>query len=388
MIVDRDALDAEFQPLRGVREQHPAPYPYVLLLRDPRATPEIVEALEAGVDDFLDKPVNHAEVIARLWAGTRCLESWRGEDDLLQLDQDTGLMTRGAFARQLQRQLENGDESGCCVLMELDSFGQITAAVGWPAAQKVLRDIAGLIQNHGRPHDVLAKWHGSRFSALLPDTPGDQARQWAETLREQVAGGRWGRELEPLQLTASLGVAAWCPGQDTPAELLQKTAVALNFALEGGGNCTVLADEMAAEDSDTSDLRRDPFANAKARDVMVPAVLLLESTEAVSGAATRLSQTLLDVVPVVDRQRNFQGVVRGEQLVAQMDSQEQDSLLVGAIMTEAAVRVQEDTPLAQVQEELYESPSGLAVVLRGDEPTGLITRDHLSQLMPPIMHES
>ncbi len=213
LIVDSDALDVQLRPLAGIRDHYSPPGPYLLLLRDDHSPLEIVDALEAGVDDFLNKPLNHAEVLARLRAGARYLEWRRKDDDLLQTDPVTGLMTAGAFARLLRHQAAKTTAPGCCVLLELDHFDAVNTAIGWSAARGILQAVAELVRDRCGSNQSPAKWQGSRFAVLLPNTSLEQARRWAEGLREAVAECRCTPEVvESLRLTVSVGVGVWRPG--------------------------------------------------------------------------------------------------------------------------------------------------------------------------------
>ena len=75
LILDSRALDAQRRPLAGLRDHITPPYPYVLLLQDDDPKLDLADLIDAGVDDFLEKPINRAEVLARLRAGTAI---WNG----------------------------------------------------------------------------------------------------------------------------------------------------------------------------------------------------------------------------------------------------------------------------------------------------------------------
>ena len=199
-------------------------------------------------------------------------------------------MAEGAFARLLQRRTVKTAAPGCCVLLELDHFNQVQAAIGWPAARGVLRVISDLLREQCKPDQSPAKLPGGRFLVSLPQTTLEQARKWAERLREGIERCLCAQEVEAMRLTASVGVDAWLPGVDSPETLMERISAALDHAVQGGGNCTVLASEVRGSSSDPFDDQQDPCAAAKACDVMTPSTVLLESTETVSSAATKLQR--------------------------------------------------------------------------------------------------
>ena len=381
LIVDSESLDDQFRPLVGFREQHPAPYPYVLLFRSDSFKHEIIDAIDAGVDDFLEKPINNAEVLARLRAGARYLESRQERDDLHQTDQITGLMTEGAFFRVLKRQTEKSAATGCCVLMQLDHFRHINSAIGWTASKEILRAIAELFRDHCQNNFVPAKWQAGRFSALLLDTPLDQAREWAQTLCQAITECRSIPEMESLRLTASVGIGVWRPGSDTPNELLKRTEAALEYAIDGGGNCTIATADI--EGGSDNWLDEQLFANAKAADIMTPSPLLLESIETIRKATQKLQHSNLDAAPVVDENDRLEGVVRARDLAASSSSSAVQNNPVRALMTDRVARVREEAPMPAVMQHFYDSPIDLVVVVRDEHPVGIIRQEDLAELLPP-----
>ncbi len=381
LIVDNESLDDQLRPLVGFREQHPAPYPYVLLLRSETLNHEIIDAIDAGVDDFLEKPLNNAEVLARLRAGARYLESRQERDDLHQTDQITGLMTEGAFFRVLKRQTEKSAATGCCVLMELDHFQHINSAIGWTASKEILRAVAELFRDQCQENYLPAKWQAGRFSALLPDAPLDTAREWAEAVRQEITECRCITEIESVRLTASVGIGVWRPGSDTPSDLLKRTETALEYAIDGGGNCTIATADV--ESGNDNWLDEQLFANAKAGDIMTPSPLLLDSIETIANATQKLKHSNLDAAPVVDDQERLEGVVRARDLASSSSVQAVQNNPVRALMTDRIARVREEAPMAAVMQHFYDSPIDLAVVVRDEKPVGLITQEDLADLVPP-----
>ncbi len=121
---------------------------------------------------------------------------------------------------------------------------------------------------------------------------------------------------------------------------------------------------------------------------MLPTTLLLESTETVSAAAAKLHRARLEAVPVVDHHGHLRGILLAQDVAAMNDSHETDDRSVQAVMTAGGVRVQEGTPVALVLQHFSNSQTSVVVVVRGDEPKGLITRRDLSEIMRPFTAES
>ncbi len=102
------------------------------------------------------------------------------------------------------------------VMMDIDHFKQINDWHGHQAGDRVLVEIALLLETHRRQGDILARWGGEEFILLLPDTALDQAVRFAEYLRKVVAGAEVAVRNGGISLTASFGVAeaGGLPGLD------------------------------------------------------------------------------------------------------------------------------------------------------------------------------
>ena len=122
----------------------------------------------------------------------------------------TGLANRSHFQLRALTELSHGrrrDEPTALVLADVDYFKRINDEFGHDAGDKVLVRLAALMRESLREVDVLARWGGEEFLALLPSSNSAAAAQVAERLRQAVAavhidvGGR------TVQVTMSFGIA-------------------------------------------------------------------------------------------------------------------------------------------------------------------------------------
>jgi Mg/Co/Ni transporter MgtE len=86
---------------------------------------------------------------------------------------------------------------------------------------------------------------------------------------------------------------------------------------------------------------------------------------------------------VVDDQDRLEGVVRMRDLAASSSSPAVQNNPVRALMTDRIARVREEAPMAAVMQHFYDGPIDLAVVVRDEQPVGLITQEDLADLIPP-----
>jgi diguanylate cyclase (GGDEF)-like protein len=157
----------------------------------------------------------------------------------------TGLANRRhfmeAFERELRRSRRHGRSLGC-ILFDMDHFKRINDTYGHLAGDRVLQAAARILGDHLRAGDLLARWGGEEFVALLPDTDHAGSLAMAERCRLALASTPIDVGDETLHVTASLGLACF-PQHDVLRcdDLLRLADGALYEAKAQGRNRTVSA---------------------------------------------------------------------------------------------------------------------------------------------------
>jgi diguanylate cyclase (GGDEF)-like protein len=128
------------------------------------------------------------------------------------------------------------------ILIDIDHFKQINDTYGHFMGDKVLREIAQLINSCIRVSDVLSRWGGEEFIIMLKNCPLKQALALAEKIRQQAASHDF--RLAPVNrpVTLSIGIAQY-DTNETETEFFIRTDKALYQAKQNGRNCIVAADE-------------------------------------------------------------------------------------------------------------------------------------------------
>lgn len=147
----------------------------------------------------------------------------------------TGLANRGWFQENFARELakaERLDRSLSLVMFDIDYFKSINDRFGHQAGDRVLVALAEQARSTLRQYDLLSRWGGEEFVALLPDTGIEGACDLAERLRLQIAS----MELREIgAIACSFGVAERCAGEDADS-LVNRADAALYRAKEAGRN--------------------------------------------------------------------------------------------------------------------------------------------------------
>ena len=127
------------------------------------------------------------------------------------------------------------------VLLDVDHFKAVNDSCGHDAGDAVLRGVSRTAAAALRASDLLGRWGGEEFLALLPETEAAGARGVAERVLAEVAALREYHADRVLAVTVSAGVATWTPpgggpdGSDAEA-LLKRADEALYRAKAAGRN--------------------------------------------------------------------------------------------------------------------------------------------------------
>jgi len=225
----------------------------ILLIAEQGDDDLIVRALDLGVTDYIMRPIDPNELIARSLTqirrkrcNDRLRASVRQTIELAVTDGLTGLHNRRYLDNHLKLLIDRATARGRALsvcITDIDRFKLVNDTYGHDAGDVVLREFASRVRSAVRGADLACRYGGEEFVLVMPDTTPDMAAGVAERLRAIV-------ESEPfripgtdvaLSVTASLGIAAMLPGGDTPDALLKRADNALYEAKRSGRNRVVAA---------------------------------------------------------------------------------------------------------------------------------------------------
>ncbi len=274
-IIITDWLMAEMDGLalcRAIRSHDGIRYAFVIVMTAQTEGDRIMEAFEAGADDYLTKPWRNKELLARLRGGQRIirlqqdldrgnLEVHRANAEMaiaqhkieeanekLRLmattDELTGLFNRREAMRRLRdlwaMHQRHGDALSC-VMLDIDHFKRFNDTHGHAVGDSVLKNLAKLLRNSTRTVDSVCRIGGEEFLILCPKTTEEATGILAERLRRDVEATAIDLNGQVLQMTISLGVAEANAAANTPDALIKEADRALYVAKDSGRNRVVLA---------------------------------------------------------------------------------------------------------------------------------------------------
>lgn len=204
---------------RAVRTAGLQGYVYTILLTSRDAIEHLVAGLGAGADDYLTKPVNEPELLARLSTGKRIVTLERSlrtaneENRRLSVtDPLTGTFNRRHLMEQLPKEIERAARYGrqlSVVMCDVDHFKRINDTHGHQAGDEVLRLFVKVVQRTIRSSDWIARYGGEEFMIVIPETSMSCALVVAEHMRAEIASHALMAGDVQISVTASFGVAGW-----------------------------------------------------------------------------------------------------------------------------------------------------------------------------------
>jgi two-component system, cell cycle response regulator len=243
-----------FDPLRWVaklRSDEATRNRPVLGLIAPGDRKTLLRGLELGINDFLFKPLDYMELMARARTQIRrkrygdfLRQSLDRSLEMALIDPLTGLNNRRFMTSQLThllygfaRDVRKGGAAGLSLLMiDIDHFKRINDRFGHDGGDQVLRQFAQRLSANIRAIDMACRFGGEEFVVLMPDTQLADALQIAERVRSQVSAAHFDLGAPGvLEVTASIGVATAQEG-DSMDSLLKRADEAVYEAKSSGRN--------------------------------------------------------------------------------------------------------------------------------------------------------
>lgn len=217
----------------------------VVFLTGHSSTEDLVKAIEGGAHDYLRKPFEAPELLARVRAAVRVktlqdeLKRRNAELDLIsRTDVLTGLYNRRHLEEYLAQLVSAARRHGhgmAVLLVDIDHFKAVNDTAGHAVGDVVLREVAARLRQTVRREDIPGRWGGEEFLLLLPYLGVDGVRALGERLRcsvadEPIAAG----DTHLLAVTVSLGGAVGAG--DGPEALVRRADAALYAAKRAGRN--------------------------------------------------------------------------------------------------------------------------------------------------------
>ncbi len=167
---------------------------------------------------------------------------------LANMDPLTNIPNRRSFMERAQQAVVTAVGHGeplCLAIFDVDHFKAVNDTYGHGVGDEVLQDLAALCSGNLREHDTVGRIGGEEFALCMARTTLEQGMAVCERMLNALRLARLSTTQPELKITASIGVAAWMPGETVEA-CLSRADAALYAAKEGGRNQVRGTDDAAA----------------------------------------------------------------------------------------------------------------------------------------------
>jgi diguanylate cyclase (GGDEF)-like protein len=246
-------LDVNMPEMNGVEtlkdlRQRPD-YVSVMFISGNTSTTHVISGLDAGADDYIPKPFEPLELLARVRTQLRIKDlndQLRVANDqlkeLVDTDDLTGLFNMRSVYQRVEAELlraKRFNRQVCVVMMDMDYFKTVNDGHDHLFGSFVLSEVGRIIQKCIRNIDMGARYGGDEFLMLLTETNAEGARKFCERLRNMIGNHTFVSGKDSIKLTCSVGFAITSPGdgQTDARGLVRSADHALYEAKRAGRNC-------------------------------------------------------------------------------------------------------------------------------------------------------
>jgi two-component system cell cycle response regulator len=256
-----------YEVSRRIKQDDKLPFIPIILVTALGETEHIVQGLNTGADDYIAKPYHFNELEARVRAMLRIK---RLQDELDQKNRElevvnkrlrklsitdglTELFNHRHVHELLRDEFERSRRSGeplGVAMIDLDRFKAVNDTYGHPTGDVVLYETARILRETAREIDMVGRYGGEEFIAILPNTTEEEAARFADRVRAAVEEHVYRDEATEIRMTCSSGVASFPMGDvDSPEALLKEADEALYVAKETGRNRVIRATQKPPSQS-------------------------------------------------------------------------------------------------------------------------------------------
>ncbi|MFN3150051.1 diguanylate cyclase [Bremerella sp.] len=367
--------------IRHVRHVVSSHYMYIVMATSHGNRENLTQALNAGADDFLAKPIDRGELVARMRSGQRILALETRLTHLANSDLLTGLPTRRVFEEMVGKEWSRARRYRLplsCVIFDIDFFKRINDVHGHAAGDQVLREVGRIFANSVRKSDIICRYGGEEFCAILPETSSTQACIWAENLRKRIAESEIILDSAVVNVTSSFGVAEAMAEMEELEDLVQLSDQCLIDAKQKGRNQVVsfnnLQDSVSRDASGHLDY---VFGGAVCSDAMTPVVSTVTPESSVIDISQFFLTYRIPSAPVVDHEGNLVGIVSEKDLMSVASRPNPHEITIAEVMRKNLICYPPNIPLSVVWEFLNRVSIRTVLITENGKTLGILSRQSI-----------
>jgi two-component system cell cycle response regulator len=242
----------------------------ILMVGNEEDMPRIVQGLEIGAHDYMLRPIDRNELLARARTQIRrkrfqerLRSTYEVSLSMALTDSLTGLHNRRYLEVHLQKLIEKNQHSRkalAVMLLDIDHFKAVNDTYGHGVGDEILKLFGQRLKGNLRSFDLVARLGGEEFVVILPDVTEDRAHMVAERLRRAVSDKPFPCSVPDgvLTITTSIGGVVVPQTSDTVHAILERSDKALYAAKDGGRNCVFFENKGKVDPAEYQEQSR-PF---------------------------------------------------------------------------------------------------------------------------------
>ena len=201
---------------------------------------DVRSALEAGAFDYVKKPLDEIEIVARVRSALRYKEHQDRLTEMAMHDSLTGLYNHRLLIELLERELSSAQRKAQSVsfcMADIDHFKTLNDRFGHQAGDFVLQEVSRILTQGLRKSDPVGRYGGEEFGIVLGSCAPETATALCERLRRSVERHPFLVQGQEIHITVSLGLAHADPEEKiTETDLVHRADTALYRAKAEGRN--------------------------------------------------------------------------------------------------------------------------------------------------------
>ncbi len=269
----------------------------IVMIAEQDDMPRVAHGLEIGAHDYILRPLEKNELIARVRTQIRrkrfqqrLRSSYEISLSMALTDSLTGLYNRRYLEVHLEKLIANNAHSNKAlgvIMMDIDHFKSVNDTHGHKVGDEVLQVFAERLKNNLRSFDLVVRLGGEEFVAILPDVMPERAYFVAERLRRAIADEPVPCSVEGgfLNVTTSVGGAIINNGGHPIAAVLERADKCLYEAKHAGRNCSVFENKGKLDPEQYQEQERS-FFDKEVEDALPPDDEDTNATQTQNGASS------------------------------------------------------------------------------------------------------